>query len=199
MTEIIKTYYENGSLYSEIPNTKIGIMVHKYYYKNGNIKSEIEYDYDEEMITGVTKYYYKSGVLQNESLFDNDLNEFIKKDYYESGTLKYITPSKVEGENIDDVFFVSDGLQKKYYESGALKKETFYVWDEKHGVQKYYYDNTENQILKAEFPYVKDKIHGIVKEYYESGNLFTETTYENGEEIGESKIYLDSDENIQIA
>jgi hypothetical protein len=205
-------YYKNGSLYNypiELDDLDyfdrldrlekiegVTIVEKTYHTNNGNLKKQMEFDCDMDCYIN-KKCYHENGVLKTEYCSENELIG-IKKDYYESGNLKSTSECMYHSDR-EDFWHTFHGLQKKYYESGTLRKETFYNNGEKHGVQKYYYESSssETPILKAEFPYVKNKIHGIVKEYDESGNLFTETTYENDEAIGEPKFYLD-DESSEI-
>ena len=60
-------------------------------------------------------------------------------------------------------------------------------------VRKEYYESGD---LWYETPYVNGDIHGIVKVYYESGALLNEAPYVNGEIHGIMKAYDEDKANI---
>ena len=66
--DVVKTYYSNGNLKSEIPapiaNTK---TIAKEYHENGNLKTEIPFT--GIFINGVSKVYFESGKLQLEETY----------------------------------------------------------------------------------------------------------------------------------
>ncbi len=108
---LLKDYYGNGNLRSEIPykdGKREGIE--KWYYENGNLTFEALYKND--ILDGVHKSYYKNGKLVSQTTLKNGLPHGIVKNYYKSGKLKSEVPYK-NG--------IVHGILKEYYKKGKLK------------------------------------------------------------------------------
>jgi len=159
--------------------------------------------------SGSWKQYHKDGKTQQYELhFSGGLRDGIKKEWYESGNLRYEVlyvndhkkgwetyyyDEKEEKKSRETYYidtFTIDGIQKTWYESGQLRQEISWDHDIKNGIEKYYYDLTPEQ-LKYETPYVDGNISGIKKEYYESGQPSYVTPYANGNIHGTKKAYYD--------
>jgi len=97
---VIKTYYDNGKVKSEINysnNVREGAA--KFYYQNGNLKEEL--NYVNGAVDGVVKEYYENGKLKElytiengrregaASIYSDDGN-YLKDNNYEAGILQHM-------------------------------------------------------------------------------------------------------------
>lgn len=176
--------YSNGS---EIERTVLD------YFSNGQIKQE-SFINDSEI---KEKDYFKNGVLRKHIISSKrNSRVYFRKEFYESGQLKY--EKTVSGE----IEYFSDGsLKSKYaqeYKNGQYKNERIKYYDNKqlqikeiiHGAKKFrerytehgklleYYDTDSILILKdpKTFTIIKS---GKFKETYKNG--LWETFYSNGQ------------------
>ena len=88
-TGIVKTYYPNGSIQSEISYIN-DIIDGSYveYYQNGNVK--IEKNFTAGVLNGMIREYYPSGLLKEEHSIDHGTKEGIDRSFYDNGGLKSI-------------------------------------------------------------------------------------------------------------
>lgn len=87
---IVKTYYPDGSVQSEISYVNDildGSAV--WYYPNGQLKSEK--NFDKGILNGWVKEYYKSGLLKEEYFVKNGMKGGTNRVFYENGTLKALS------------------------------------------------------------------------------------------------------------
>jgi antitoxin component YwqK of YwqJK toxin-antitoxin module len=73
-----------------------------------------------------------------------------------------------------------EGIVKIYYESGKLMKEWNYKDNKLNGITKWY---SENGKLMRQFNYKDGKREGASKKFYESGGIRSIKTYKNGKFI----------------
>lgn len=129
--DVSKTYFENGTLESEIEivdGKKEGIQ--KLYFDNGELQAEVEWE--NGLQSGLSKFYYRNGNLKSEAVWNNGvLNGFVKN-YYESGGLQN------EGVYKNNVQI---GLFTLYYETGIVLQTTFYKDGMRVGLQTVYNEN----------------------------------------------------------
>lgn len=87
---IVKTYYPDGSVQSEISyvnDVLDGNAV--WYYPNGQLK--LEKNYDKGILNGWVKEYYESGLLKEEYFVKNGFKDGTHKIYNDNGALKKIS------------------------------------------------------------------------------------------------------------
>ena len=114
-TGIIKEYYNNGKVKSEISYTNDMLDgIRNEYYETG--KYTVQISYKMGVLDGVLKEYYRTGKLRYEIPFKNNILNGIFKAYYQTGKLKYETPY-VNGQK--------NGIGKVYNPSGKAKKVFF--------------------------------------------------------------------------
>jgi antitoxin component YwqK of YwqJK toxin-antitoxin module len=70
-----------------------------------------------------------------------------------------------------------EGIVKVYYESGKLMKEWNYKDNKLNGITKWYFENGK---LMRQFNYKDGKREGISKKFYENGGIWSIKTYKNG-------------------
>jgi len=78
------------------------------------------------------------------------------------------------------------GVEKYFYKDGTLEWEITWVNGEKHGIEKSFH---KNGALNYEIPWVNDKINGVKKYLYEdeTSEFCTKTIYVSGEQVSFSK------------
>jgi TonB family protein len=84
---IVKTYYDDGSIESEIAYVNDildGLSV--FYFPNGNIREEIPFSYGK--VSGVRRKYYTNGLIKEEIHLADGLLDGLTKKFYENGGLK---------------------------------------------------------------------------------------------------------------
>jgi antitoxin component YwqK of YwqJK toxin-antitoxin module len=109
---IIRLYYGNGKLSSEIPYKDDSAEgVSKTYYDNKYGAVETEYPYVRGRVHGPVKLYHSAGELRVETLYKDGLEEGISKEYSWAGTPKNEVTMRGGREN---------GLAKYYDEKGNI-------------------------------------------------------------------------------
>jgi len=87
---IVKTYYTDGSVQSEISYVNDVIDGNAYwYYPNGQLKSEK--NFDKGILNGWIKEYYESGLLKEEKFIKNGMRDGAHRAFYENGKLKALS------------------------------------------------------------------------------------------------------------
>jgi TonB family protein len=87
---IVKTYYPDGSIQSEISYVNDVLDGNAYlYYSNGQLKSEK--NFDKGILNGWIKEYYESGLLKEEYFVKNGMKDGAYRVYNENGVLKILS------------------------------------------------------------------------------------------------------------
>ncbi len=84
---IVKTYYEDGSIESELSYVNDildGVSI--FYFPNGNIREEISISYGKAQ--GIHKKYFPNGLIKEERSKKEGMLDGISKIYFENGALK---------------------------------------------------------------------------------------------------------------
>jgi len=195
-----KTFYEDGSIYSE-GNYKHG-MKHGYFKEydiEGSLLSAAKYINDEKQVNvaelkklDVQREYYPSGKVKIQATYKDDKPEGIWREYSEEGEIEksYIFKNGVViGEGIVTEMGVKDGFWKEYYVNGQLKAEGDYKNDRRVGEWKYFHRNGKLEQIGA---YLDDgTLDGPWKWYYESGITWREEVYYEGKIDG---MYVEYDD-----
>lgn len=117
---LIKTYYDNGKVKSEINysnNVREGAA--KFYYPDGNLKEELSYV--NGAVDGVVKEYYENGKLKELYTIQNGRREgaaseysqdgdYLKDNNYEAGILQHL---EVDTTTLFSAITSSDSTSKK--------------------------------------------------------------------------------------
>ena len=118
----------------------------------------------------------------------------VKKEYYESGELRYEWPYK-DGKQ--------HGISKGYSESGKLEYVWPYTDGKRNGISKGY---TESGGLQYEYPYKDGKQHGLDIEYDKDGSVdsycywwYDTDVTEQVERIVDDIFHITEEEMIIIA
>jgi antitoxin component YwqK of YwqJK toxin-antitoxin module len=100
------------------------------------------------------------------------------------------------GEKSSEVQYRSDGTAHAifFHKNGAIMGEGEYLNQLKHGVWKFYDNQT---ILSSIEPYVNGKISGLVKVYHLNGSVAAEVPYVNGLKNGPFKEF-NTDGKVRI-
>ncbi|OGU56497.1 MAG: hypothetical protein A2V66_05950 [Ignavibacteria bacterium RBG_13_36_8] len=86
---IVKTYYPNGTIESELSFVDdVYDGTSYWYYSNGNIKEEKIFSNGK--LNGWIRCYYESGLVKEESLIKDGIKDGLHKQYYENGGLKTV-------------------------------------------------------------------------------------------------------------
>lgn len=115
-TRIVRRYFEDGSIKSEISvkgNLRDGIT--KNYSKYGYLMSEVSYVNNKK--DGPAVNYYSSGKVHSKLMYKNGVKNGDSFWYYKSGKVFRINPF-INGK--------LDGIQKFYYENGGIMAEVPY-------------------------------------------------------------------------
>ena len=84
---IVKTYYDNGNVESEISYVNdILDGISFYYYINGNLREEIPMSYGK--LHGIKREYFQSGLIKEERNLREGVLDGLSKIFYENGALK---------------------------------------------------------------------------------------------------------------
>jgi len=103
-----------------------------------------------------------------------------KKEYFDSGRLKKITPY-VNGK--------INGVEREYYESGELYTEVSYVNNLKNGYKIWFNKSGSTSQI---YPYVNDIVNGVAKHFYTSGEIIEQRFYKQGKINGTKTQYYKS-------
>lgn len=147
---IVKTYREDGSIYTEanyVNGSLNGIC--KTYHPNGKLFREE--NYIDNIVQGKVLQYYQSGILYSETNYDSGKIEGVVKRYHKDGKLKAEAPFKKGCECLGLKEYILNGDPRPHYpdivieavdkvvESGAyyirlslterVKKAEFYYGD----------------------------------------------------------------------
>ncbi|MBN2611259.1 MAG: toxin-antitoxin system YwqK family antitoxin [Bacteroidales bacterium] len=115
-TRIVKQYFDNGRLKSEISvkgKNRHGIT--KNYSKYGQLLSEVNYANNRK--NGLTVNYYASGKIHSQIFFSDGIKHGESTWFYENGKIFRINPFK-DGK--------LSGIQKFYFEDGKVMAEIPY-------------------------------------------------------------------------
>lgn len=117
-TDVIREYFSNGKLKSEVTAVK-GMRQGptRNYDRDGLLLSEVNY-VDNKKEGTATNYYSKTGKVNSTLIYKNGIKEGDETYYYESGRIYRISPY-VNGK--------IEGLQKFFYEGGQLQAEIPYL------------------------------------------------------------------------
>jgi len=202
MRKEIREFSGDGILIKEytLVNDKIH-GVHKGYYPGGERYWETPY-LDGE-VHGVIRYYYKMGELCSETSYLSGKRHGLCKGYYETGELNYeiyyLNENVVTAEEYNNsinlckgkvVEVEGNGMRKEvkeFNDKDVLIEKYTLVNDKKHGVGLDYYEDGGE--LYSESSYLNGELHGVQTVYYESGKLWYETPYLNGKEHGITRHY----------
>ena len=114
------------------------------------------------------------------------------KKYYNTGELKFVFPTKVNGKlegkvteyyrdgNVKYQWNYKNGIKEgicKKYEDGHLKFTWFYTNGQRGITTKEYYKSGQ---LKYKWKYQNDKLHGVSKQFYKDGKLKATLQYRHG-------------------
>ncbi len=160
------------------------------------MKIENEYHFVNGVLNGPSKSYFENGILSQELNYKEDLEDGLRKIYYDNGKLKekgttlnglasghfvFYNESGTIGSEVEYKEGKKNGLEVVYDEEGKKNAEYFVKNDIKHGIEKIYFTNGK---LKEERNWVMGKENGKTKNYYESGGLKTEGQVVNGKVHG---------------
>lgn len=169
-TALITEYYENGNLKSKrtLNNGELNGWL-ELYFSNGNLKWKGRYK-DGKKQGKIQTYHEHNGNIQSEQDYKDNLVDGWVKYYHYNGKLQSMGRF-VRGRH--------EGLHEMYDPDGSLEEELIYrkgqLLDEKgnpfNGIKKTFY---ESGALFGEWPYEDGELTGNTKEYYESGNIMRE-------------------------
>lgn len=116
--------------------------------------------------------------------------ELIFKKYGIAGVRCYFSNGALKGES----YINQDrhGIEKEYYENGSLRYQVPLRYGFRSGILKGY---DENGKLREEIPFKNGNAEGVAKAYYESGRLRQEASFKNGKQEGIEKV---SDETGEL-
>lgn len=94
----------------------------KSYYSNGKLKSEI--NYIDNIREGIAKFYYSNGNLEEELNFIDGAIDGVVKEYYENGKLKELYTIENGRREGPDSFYSEDGnyFKSTNYVAGILQR-----------------------------------------------------------------------------
>jgi len=166
--DLEKTFYENGNLrYEKYKENEITIK--KYYHENSQLSNE-NHNRNEEAI--LYKNYYPSAQLS--ASYEN-VEEKIRKEFYEDGTLKKLT--KGDGNNPD--------FEQEFYEDGIIKKEK--IKSEKGTtIYKNYHPN-------GQLSYYDNEDERVKTQFFENGSIKSENYFDKYDYV--YKVY-DEQQNV---
>lgn len=148
----------------------------KDYYDNGNLSSEINYEKGKKQ--GLYRAYYEDGHLWVEGNYDDDLKNHIFTIYNQDGTMQSQTSYLMGfkngdqkryslGEILDNVIVYENGFkiwEKNYDSNGNLKSEIPFLNNQLHGISKIY---NENGKVIAELEYKNGKRVNPVNHFFQ--------------------------------
>lgn len=109
--------------------------------------------------------------------------------FYSDG--KEIAKQKLDdnGDIIQTIGKIPNGVVKGYYESGKLEYECNYRDNKLAGIVKVYYESGR---LMKEWNYKDNKLNGITNWYFENGKLLRQFNYEDGKREGMTKKFYEN-------
>ena len=173
---IVKTYYTNGQLGSEVPYT-VGMKDgdNYTYYRSGKLNRMAHYTHN--ILNGVIKIFYEStGTLKDMETVVNGQLEGEHFNYYESGIL-HIKGMFSGGKK--------EGMAQVFFESGALATKVNYTNNKENGVLTGYYDSGNNETGPVHYTidYVNGVEEGASKYYNADGIMISCWNYIGGVKI----------------
>jgi antitoxin component YwqK of YwqJK toxin-antitoxin module len=174
-TDVRKSFYENGSLESEL-SYQNGMLngSSTWYYPNGNLQQET--NYKDNKLEGLSKRWHENGRMQSEVYYRNNLKDSSSKTFNESGLIVLL-------ENFSNDTL--HGPYERYYPEGhALMIQGQYEDGFMEG-SWLFFTRDGSIIGKADY----SRGTGIQKAWHTNGNLSRVIHYENNLRHGREEHY----------
>ncbi|OGX24924.1 MAG: hypothetical protein A2787_03235 [Omnitrophica WOR_2 bacterium RIFCSPHIGHO2_01_FULL_48_9] len=159
----------------------------------------VYFGFDENTPFEETQKYLKSGTIQDIYDMDNMIREYANKNGYafiyeaiqcqcnEEDITHDLREYLYKAKYKKDRPIQVDGVQVRNDAQGQ-RVETSFMNNKKNGPEKTYYDTGE---LYEEKNYKDGNYDGIFKQYYKDGTLMAEYHFKNGESAGETRTYYE--------
>ncbi|MBL8783525.1 MAG: toxin-antitoxin system YwqK family antitoxin [Deltaproteobacteria bacterium] len=141
------------------------------WFDNGN--KSAEESYVAGLKNGAMKWWFESGQLKVSGDFKDDNRSGTWTAWWTNGHIAWEGPYGKDGERT--------GTWREFYPDGTPKNVGEMLNDEEVGVWTEFHDNGEKS---GEGPMVRGKRHGVWKFWWKTGELWRETQYDNGVEVG---------------
>ncbi|QQB73974.1 phosphatidylinositol-4-phosphate 5-kinase [Fusobacterium canifelinum] len=162
-------FYKDGKI---IKSTLVKAMK-----DNASFSLVTDKSYDLNLYEIITEEF-KNKLLKEYLIFKKDgLFNGEKREYYEEGEIKAITPFKNS---------LAEGTYISYYPNGNMEEKYTYVNGEENGEGFSYYENGK---LEEKYFMKNGKLDGEAFAYYPSGKLEVKDFFKNGKKEGESIFY----------
>ena len=174
------SYYNNNKVFTE-GTLELGLKTGKWtkYHPNGKV-GVIE-EYIDDKLNGQVIEYFDDGALAAEKEYKNGFRNGIWKQYY----YKIWIDGYYKNDKKDSIW--------NYYDTiGNLTAKGAYLNDLKNGNWIYYYNNHK----ESEGSYINDVENGEWKIFDSAGIVIAKGMINKGEEVPNSWIYYDNENNI---
>ena len=162
-------FYKDGKI---IKSTLVNSMK-----DNASFSLVTDKSYDLNLYEIITEEF-KNKLLKEYLIFKKDgLFNGEKREYYEEGEIKAITPFKNS---------LAEGTYISYYPNGNMEEKYTYINGEENGEGFSYYENGK---LEEKYFMKNGKLDGEAFAYYPSGKLEVKDFFKNGKKEGESIFY----------
>ena len=165
-------FYKDGKI---IKSTLVNSMK-----DNASFSLVTDKSYDLNLYEIITEEF-KNKLLKEYLIFKKDgLFNGEKREYYEEGEIKSISPFK---NNVADGVFIS------YYQNGNIKEKHIYKNGNKEGEGIFYYENGK---LEEKYFMKNGKLDGEAINYFEDGKIRNKSIFKDGVLL-EEEIYKDNE------
>ncbi len=173
-TYLIRSYYENGKLLSEVEvmdSLRNGLTVT--YHENGQLKDRIFYE--DGIVVDTLKRWYPNGQLKQKTFWVDGKIQGHHNEWYDDGNI-WSSAILEEGNGTIEYFYKDKTTHWKGFMKDNLADSTFL----------YFYPNG---VLEREGNFVLGKEEGEWKYYYDDGKLYKKNAFSKGELDGEYIVY----------
>lgn len=138
--------------------------------------SYAEVNKDEKSRVDIKKFLEENSISSQE----NNIDDNVIKEFYNTGELKSETPLK-------------DGIAYTYFKSGKISSMANIKNGKLHGKAVEFYDTGEEKYTGT---FINGKTEGLVHEYYKNGNIKSICMYKNDKKEGVEKEYKEDGKTL---
>lgn len=169
------------------------------YYENGNAKQVIRYNSSRDTLDQTITEYFPKGNIKSKCKVVNGILEGHYESYFESGNIYMLGNYKNNFRNGEWEIWNSKGDKFiRNFRNDTLHGSTREVRHDGSVVFGEYFDGKElgqwitknkDSIVTMITTYDNGQLNGPVSEFYQTGNIYVEGLFLNGQKTGEWKIY----------